>query len=504
MMAATSKIAELAQGIANKYNIDRKEAENFVALMFNVIIDGLRDEKQVKVKGLGTFKVTSVSARESVDVNTGERIVIEGRDKLSFTPETALKERVNAPFAQFETVVVDDDVDFSDIDRKYEEQLMVGADSSEETPSEPSVPIQAEKDNFSATVDVGKEQPIAADEAAEVIAPHDSTEASIVDEIEPKEVLEDVPRVVESSHTEVVDGVESEVMIVEAASEVAPKAAMVPLLSAEEHATPTADADVMSATVAADQEQKVENEKQLEMLATTNDMLQHKVERNNRWIRVLLGCAAVLLLGMVLGGFYLSGELSKRTRRIEHLEAQLGLMRSSKSTLAKKSKVSSTPMPKKIEKKASSVAPVNTTKKLNRVDEEAVKSSGSVANNGANLQKETQKVLAQPAIATVKAVEKAKKVKAVVPNPVAEKRPTTGRQALDEARFNEDARVRTGAYRIVGVAQTVTVRAGQTIQSISKTYLGPGMECYVEALNGRTVKVGDKVKIPELKLKKKK
>ena len=112
-----NKISELSSVLVAKYGLSQKEADAFVVQMFDVINSGLQSsDKQVKVKGLGTFKIQSVNARESIDVNTGERIVIEGRNKISFTPETSLKNRVNLPFSQFETVIINDGVDFSDIE----------------------------------------------------------------------------------------------------------------------------------------------------------------------------------------------------------------------------------------------------------------------------------------------------------------------------------------------------------------------------------------------------
>ena len=113
----------LADKLAEKSGLSQIEAELFIRKMFDVCHQGLAADKIVKMRWLGTFKVTSVKERESVDVNTGERIVIEGRDKISFTPDNILKEIVNRPFAQFETVIVNDGVDFESIDKKYEDSL---------------------------------------------------------------------------------------------------------------------------------------------------------------------------------------------------------------------------------------------------------------------------------------------------------------------------------------------------------------------------------------------
>ena len=143
-----SKITDLASLLAEKHGISHKEAEMFVSLLFDIAKGALHAQKQVKIKGLGTFKLTSVSSRESIDVNTGQRILIEGRDKVSFTPDAAMKNLVNRPFAQFETVILKDDVDFTDIDKKYdekvEEEALPTEESVQETPVVEEAPVVEE------------------------------------------------------------------------------------------------------------------------------------------------------------------------------------------------------------------------------------------------------------------------------------------------------------------------------------------------------------------------
>ena len=131
--------AELARAISEKFGLSAKEAENFVSTMIEIVNDALRYERQVKIKGLGTFKVLGVESRESVDVNTGRRITIGERDKISFTPDVTLRDRVNSPFAQFETFVINDDVDFSEIDARYasgENISVMPKDDEEDKPSD--------------------------------------------------------------------------------------------------------------------------------------------------------------------------------------------------------------------------------------------------------------------------------------------------------------------------------------------------------------------------------
>lgn len=119
---AKTALQLIADAVAKKHKITVKEAERFVSSMFDVMNEGLKTDKLVKVKGLGTFKVQAVKPRESVNVNTGERVLIEGHDKVSFTPDTTMKELVNKPFALFETVVLNDGVDFADLESKPDDE----------------------------------------------------------------------------------------------------------------------------------------------------------------------------------------------------------------------------------------------------------------------------------------------------------------------------------------------------------------------------------------------
>ena len=130
---AKRSITDLAGVIAKQRKLSTKDVEKFISAMFLVVDKGLDADRLVKIKGLGTFKVTSVKPRESINVNTGARVVIEGHDKVSFTPDTSMRDLINKPFAQFETVVLKDDVDFSDIehDNSIEEKREVVVSNTE-------------------------------------------------------------------------------------------------------------------------------------------------------------------------------------------------------------------------------------------------------------------------------------------------------------------------------------------------------------------------------------
>ena len=147
---AKTALQLIADAVAKKHKITVKEAEKFVSSMFDVMNEGLKTDKLVKVKGLGTFKVQAVKPRESVNVNTGERVLIEGHDKVSFTPDTTMKELVNKPFALFETVVLNDGVDFADLERKPDDEEKketkeaITTEISDEKPSEEMPQLSAE------------------------------------------------------------------------------------------------------------------------------------------------------------------------------------------------------------------------------------------------------------------------------------------------------------------------------------------------------------------------
>ena len=188
-----SKITDLASLLAEKHGISHKEAEMFVSLLFDIAKGALHAQKQVKIKGLGTFKLTSVSSRESIDVNTGQRILIEGRDKVSFTPDAAMKNLVNRPFAQFETVILKDDVDFTDIDKKYdekvEEEALPTEESVQETPVVEETPIVEEPVVEEPIVEepaqeetIVEEPPVAPMQAAFVDVENNTQEDNVINE----------------------------------------------------------------------------------------------------------------------------------------------------------------------------------------------------------------------------------------------------------------------------------------------------------------------------------
>ena len=386
-------ISELASKLMEKHGLKRTEAELFIRQFVGVINDGLKNDKTVKVKGLGTFKVQAVSARKSVDVNTGEAIVIEGRDKISFTAEAVMRDLVNAPFAQFETVIVNDGVDFSEIDAKHE------ADNTEAEEPAPAVVEQAPTVEPKQTVEP---------------EPEPAVEPELAPTAEPTPAVESVP-VVEDS-----------------------------------------DSDAGE--------------------------LEAKSKSYKNTIIVLASSLACVVVLAVAGFVYMFSQIEKRDNRIAHLETQT-------ATLADRMmKTHMSPAPAANQPAANDEA--DNILAANEQKIEAAQKADKENNLKATEAKPEPK--AEPKAATKPATP----AKA----PAAKPAPSIPSQSA----YDKDPRVRTGAYVITGIANTVTVKAGQTMSSLSKTYLGPGMECYLEAVNGgnRELKAGEKIKIPALKTKK--
>ena len=408
-------ITELASKLMEKHGLKRTEAELFIRQFVGVINDGLKNDKSVKVKGLGTFKVQAVSARKSVDVNTGEAIVIEGRDKISFTAEAVMRDLVNAPFAQFETVIVNDGVDFSEIDAKNQ------ADNTEAKEPTPAV--------------------------------------------EPTPVAEPEPAVVEPTPV-----AEPEPTVVEAAPAAEPEPTVEP--------TPVAEPEpaVVEPTPIVEQTPAVEDSD------SDTDELEAKSKSYKNTIIVLASSLACVVILAVVGFVYMFSQIEKRDNRIAHLETQT-------ATLADRMmKTHMSPAPA-----ANQPAANDEADNILAANEQKIEAA--------------QKADKENNLKTAEAKPEPKAEPKAATKPTAEAKAHAAKSApsiLSQSAYDKDPRVRTGAYVITGIANTVTVKAGQTMSSLSKTYLGPGMECYLEAVNGgnRELKAGEKIKIPALKTKK--
>ena len=416
-------ITELASKLMEKHGLKRTEAELFIRQFVGVINDGLKNDKSVKVKGLGTFKVQAVSARKSVDVNTGEAIVIEGRDKISFTAEAVMRDLVNAPFAQFETVIVNDGVDFSEIDAKHE------ADNTEAKEPTPTV----------------EPTPVAEPEPAVV---------------EPAPVAEPEPTV------EPAPAAEPEPAVVEPTPVAEPEPTVEPAPAAEPEPAVVEPTPIVEPTPA------------VEDSDSDTDELEAKSKSYKNTIIVLASSLACVVILAVVGFVYMFSQIEKRDNRIAHLETQT-------ATLADRMmKTHMSPAPAANQPVANDEA--DNILAANEQKIEAAQKADKENNP------KTAEAKSEPKAAT---------------KPTAEAKAHAAKSApsiLSQSAYDKDPRVRTGAYVITGIANTVTVKVGQTMSSLSKTYLGPGMECYLEAVNGgnRELKAGEKIKIPALKTKK--
>lgn len=416
-------ITELASKLMEKHGLKRTEAELFIRQFVGVINDGLKNDKSVKVKGLGTFKVQAVSARKSVDVNTGEAIVIEGRDKISFTAEAVMRDLVNAPFAQFETVIVNDGVDFSEIDAKHEAD---NTEAKEPTPAVEPTPAAELEPAVVEPTPVAEPEPTVV-EAAPAAEPEPTVEPAPVVETEP--TVESAPVA------------EPEPAVVEPAPVVEPTPAV-------------EDSD------------------------SDTDELEAKSKSYKNTIIVLASSLACVVILAVVGFVYMFSQIEKRDNRIAHLETQT-------ATLADR-----------MMKTHMSPAPAANQPAANDEADNILAANEQKIEEAQNADKENN----------LKTAEAKPEPKAAT-KPTAEAKAPAAKSApsiLSQSAYDKDPRVRTGAYVITGIANTVTVKAGQTMSSLSKTYLGPGMECYLEAVNGgnRELKAGEKIKIPALKTKK--
>lgn len=469
----------LADKLAEKSGLSQIEAELFIRKMFDVCHQGLAADKIVKMRWLGTFKVTSVKERESVDVNTGERIVIEGRDKISFTPDNILKEIVNKPFAQFETVIVNDGVDFESIDKKYEDSLE--DEEQEESLEKPKPIIEVVEPTETPLPDVFSEETT---QAEAVSSSEPTTTSGVIDFLDvPENSSEDSSVVVvgEDSTIEPQTTVSQEVPTEEISSSVSDDI-QADSREGNSNAEIEAETDAEIGAVA-----KIEAETDAEIEVDDEVEIRRRHFIIPKYVVIIASFTLLLLLGG-LGWFAFNyGQMAAQR---DHLELQLAQYKTDKNVVAKPANVKSQEqlLQEKARQDSLRMAKANDAiKAAERAD--SLKSAVVDKEKSAkNLKADEKSAELKKKSATDKKQDKAAEHAKVVSD-----------------KYDSDPRVRTGAYRIVGVDQVVTVGEHQTMATLSKRYLGPGMECYIEALNGTsTIKSGQKVKIPKLELKKKK
>lgn len=453
----------LGKLLADKSGLSQVEAELFIRKMFDVCNQGLEADKQVKIKWLGTFKVQATKDRESINVNTGERFTIEGRDKLTFTPDNILKEIVNKPFAQFETVVVNDGVDFDEIDEKFGEEQTEDApeqvidfldEEKTATPNPEVVVIGSEKEKEKEAEDELAKQ-IAIEQAKlEKLKQAQLEQERIQKEKQEQERLEQEKLEQERLEQERLKQERLEQEKLELAQQQQALKAVV------EPAVPASD------------ESEEEEEEEEEESSNSHHIV----------IPRYLVVAVCLIVVALIGGMgWFAFNYDQMTAQRDHLAMQLNQYHQAPA--------------KKVPAKPAA-APLSQEQKLRQ----------KVMEDSIRMAKTAEAVkLAENSDEESANEEKAKQAEAKAKAEAKDKAEEKAASKIASSQYDKDARVRTGAYRIIGVAQTVTVGAGQTLEQISTRYLGSGMECYVEALNGTsTVKAGQKIKIPKLELKKKK
>ena len=498
-------LSDLAQRLAEKSGISLQDAELFIRKMFDVANEGLQSDKLVKMKWLGTFKVMAVKDRESVDVNTGERIIIEGRDKISFTPDNILKEIVNKPFAQFETVVVNDGVDFDEIDRKFENAEEDGS------VSDSTLECVPDSDNSSLESFVEQDSPVTSgvidflDEEND--APVSDEMIVIGERLSQEKVAESEEKKPEGS-----ESATSELETKE--SEVPAQNEVESVVSDEENESTLTEETPIAEKVPSDEENSITEIPIVEEAPfeekTSSDEVTDK--RHVVLPRYLVIAASVVFLAMIGGFGWFAFNYGKMAAQRDHLALQLDNYQQIAAEKKAPTKSAST-QEEILRKKAieDSVRMAQASEAVKKAENAEQNMDAAADNQSIDAKSpEAKKNLEAKKLADAKNLADAKRQVDAKKLAETKKKEEARKQAEKHAaqassKYDQDARVRTGAYRIIGVSEVVTAREGQSIKSLSQKYLGPGMECYVEALNGTSqLKSGQKVKIPKLELKKKK
>ena len=488
-------LKDIAKILVLKHELKQRDADIFVSAFVETILEGLRNDRQVKIKGFGTFKVTTVRDRESVNVNTGERVVISGHDKISFTPDAVMRDIVNKPFAQFETVVLADDVNFDDmplgedfnsdvdeIDNVIEANDTFASESKTENDVKDK---SSEPSRFDETKKVTNMPEVDLVESASV-----ETETIVEDDtLEDKNEVDDTPKTVASSSANSYK-TNSKVDIPEKASDIT----TVPEQSSQRvkivrddaivndnlsHSQKENDVIAKSAVIQPIAESSDSHEQEKKE-PEQEDENKHSVDEvpddsDNNCKKVFLLYAIVVNI-LVAGIAFVIGYLCATNN-------WLGLNKNQTNDIVQPAEYVEN---ETINDKNATANPLDSVQRNedNQNVEVKNKESNSVSSS---------------AMPPAESVTNKK-------NEEGKESPLHSEKSSSNEKYDSDPRVRTGAYTIVGTAKIVTVRAGQTIKSISKTYLGEGMECYVEAYNGGITQIseGQSIKIPQIQLKKKK
>ena len=502
-----AKVNDFARELSERYGLSLSDASDFIGAMFDVVNEELDDtDSSVKIKGFGTFKVSAVSARASVDVNTGERIIIDGRNKISFTPEVLLRDRVNRPFVQFETVVLNDGVDFSEIDDEMDElsdsvievepqgvQLSPTAPTdqlTDQSTNQPTPTEQPQGAQLSPTAptdqltDQSANQPTSTEQSQGVqlspTAPTNQLIGQSADQPTPTEQSQGVQlsstaptdqltdqSANQSTPTEQPQGVQLSPTAPtdQPTNQPSPSEPASKVVNTEEHRDMARRLMAPKSEPIDGDNNKADEEKSANDIDESDDegiVIGGCKQRSPRMMYVLTIASFVILVSIGIGMYFLYQRIEEKNHVIDRLETRLYAQQDTAVAVEPQCVVSDTIA----SNDALKAADAHTAENIKKEKKDSVRASNSKAATGS-----TAVMSAAPTATT-------------------------------PSDYNYDVRVRTGAYIIVGVAKVVTVKPGQSLASISKAYLGEGMECYVEVLNNcHTVKAGDKLKIPEVKLK---
>ena len=474
-----AKVNDFARELSERYGLSLSDASDFIGAMFDVVNEELDDtDSSVKIKGFGTFKVSAVSARASVDVNTGERIIIDGRNKISFTPEVLLRDRVNRPFVQFETVVLNDGVDFSEIDDEMDELSdSVIETETQGTQSSPTAPTDQLTDQ-SADQPTPTEQPQGVklsptaptdqltDQSANQLTPTEQSQLVQLSPTAPTDQLTD-QSANQPTPTEQSQGVQLSptAPIDQSTDQPSPSEPASKVVNTEEHRDMARRLMAPKSEPIDGDNNKADEEKSANDIDESDDegiVIGGCKQRSPRMMYVLTIASFVILVSIGIGMYFLYQRIEEKNHVIDRLETRLYAQQDTVVAVEPQCVVSDT------------IASNDTLKAEDAHIAENIMKEKKDSVRASNFKATTGSTAVMSAAST----------------------------ATTPSDYNYDVRVRTGAYIIVGVAKVVTVQPGQSLASISKAYLGEGMECYVEVLNNcHTVKAGDKLKIPEVKLK---
>ena len=467
---AKTALQLIADTVAKKHKITVKDAEKFVSAMFDVMNEGLKTDKLVKVKGLGTFKVQAVKPRESVNVNTGERVLIEGHDKVSFTPDATMKELVNKPFAQFETVVLNDGVDFTDIDSKYEnEATLENADETTVSTNNAAIPdTKVVSLNEEETTDSTNETANGAQETT--IEQYTSTVKDSVETVsEPEKDHEIVVAKQEVA-------IETEAEPIKNTSETTEEEP-IPLVETQPEniaEEPTVTAEMPVAT-----EQKLEDANQTqpeniaeEPIATpeTPVATEQKLESANQ------------------------------TQPENTVKEPIATPDTPVTTEQKQEETAE--QPKKINWLMWSAVGFFVIAIMYffgyKFGKDAALRDNAVAVSAQPKSKPTAKAKQTKQHSSAKVAQTT--TKQIQPTPKQVQSPIDDTEKFKQ--LSNDKRIRYGAYDIIGIEKVVVLKKGQTMQSYSRKALGPDMVAYFQVLNNATtMAAGDTMKVPKVELR---